>query len=525
MKRLNLLLLFICILFSTSCDDAKKEIKVHKDIKQHKIHKNSQTKSVLNSMFAGSWYSGDEEELQQELNRYLNNVKEKKIKDVIALVLPHAGYRFSGQTAMYGIAEIKGRVFDRVIIIGPSHRYYMKNRISIPDFTHYSTPLGEVELDLEAVKELRKSPYVTNMGKGHCLEHSVQIEVPLLQFGLEKFKIIPVVCGSLDSGASKAIAETLLQAVTPKTLVVISSDFVHYGANFNYIPFKDNIRANIRKIDMNAYEQISRISPYGFRNYCEKTQATICGRNAIEVLLNMLPEDTETTLLKYDTSGRMMSDYSNSVSYMSIAFSGKWPIHGSAESKFQTTASGLNAEEKKNLLSLARETIEYVLNNRSIPSPEDLEIKITPAMKKIMGAFVTLHKNGNLRGCIGEIMPNNSIYQAVLNQAVNSAFNDRRFRPVTKDELNKIDIEISALTPPKKISSWRDIKIGKHGVILRKNGRSAVFLPQVAPEQGWDVKETLKHLSMKAGLKSDAWKKGATFFVFEADVFGENEKH
>ncbi len=145
-------------------------------------------------------------------------------------------------------------------------------------------------------------------------------------------------------------------------------------------------------------------------------------------------------------------------------------------------------------------------------------------MKKKMGAFVTLHKDGNLRGCIGEIIPVRSLYEAVLNRAVSSAFSDYRFNPLQKNELNKIDIEISALTPPKEIASWKNIKIGKHGVILRKNGRSAVFLPQVAPEHGWNLQTTLTHLSKKAGLRPDDWKKDATFFVFEADVFGEKKK-
>jgi AmmeMemoRadiSam system protein A len=140
-----------------------------------------------------------------------------------------------------------------------------------------------------------------------------------------------------------------------------------------------------------------------------------------------------------------------------------------------------------------------------------------------MGVFVTLHENGDLRGCIGEIFPRRPLVEAVMEQALNAAFEDPRFSPVVAAELPKIHVEISALTPPAPVNSWRDIVIGKHGMVLTKNGRSAVFLPQVAPEQGWDIATTLTHLSLKAGLPSHAWKEGAEYLVFEAIVFHEEK--
>ncbi len=183
------------------------------------------------------------------------------------------------------------------------------------------------------------------------------------------------------------------------------------------------------------------------------------------------------------------------------------------------TTQELSQKDKDLLKKLARAAIEYRLKHMKDPTPSDLNIEITPAMKEKMGAFVTLKKRGVLRGCIGEIFPTRPLYKAVTAQAVNSAFRDPRFPPLSADELDDVHIEISALTQPKPVSSYNEIIIGKHGIVLEKYGRSAVFLPQVAPEQGWDLEQTLTHLSLKAGLPPDAWREDANFLVFEAIVF------
>ncbi len=177
--------------------------------------------------------------------------------------------------------------------------------------------------------------------------------------------------------------------------------------------------------------------------------------------------------------------------------------------------------DKKALLKLARESIKYYLENDRCATVDELDFEITPGMSEIMGGFVTLHLHGQLRGCIGEIFPTRELYKVVFERAVDSAFNDYRFRPLTAEEFDAIEIEISALSMPEPVGSWKDIIIGKHGITLEKNGRSAVFLPQVAPEQGWGIEETLTHLAMKAGLPADAWRENCSFQVFEAIVFSE----
>jgi len=178
-------------------------------------------------------------------------------------------------------------------------------------------------------------------------------------------------------------------------------------------------------------------------------------------------------------------------------------------------------EDRAALLQLARATIAYYLQHHRTARAEDLGVPITDGMRRLAGGFVTLHKHGQLRGCIGEIAPERELYRVVHDQALNAAFRDPRFPPLQADELDEVDIEISVLTPPQPVASWQEIEVGRHGVILQKSGRSAVFLPQVAPEQGWDRETMLTHLSMKAGLPPDAWREGARFEVFEAIVFGE----
>ena len=177
-------------------------------------------------------------------------------------------------------------------------------------------------------------------------------------------------------------------------------------------------------------------------------------------------------------------------------------------------------EQKKEILSFVRNTIKNKLEKS-----ENITVFTTPEYLKEEGScFVTLHtKSRQLRGCIGNIIAFESLYDNLRRNALSSAFQDPRFRPVSStEELSDLEIEISILTPPETIDSYEDIIIGEHGVILKNGGQNAVFLPQVAPEQGWDIETTLTHLSMKAGLPSDAWKSpGTEFAVFKAIVFGE----
>jgi AmmeMemoRadiSam system protein B/AmmeMemoRadiSam system protein A len=473
---------------------------------------------VLKSTLAGTWYKADPDALRADLAGYFQKAAVEPKEDVIALILPHAGYQYSGQTAACGVKSL-GRSYKRVVVIGPTHRLPMEDMFSVPRATHYETPLGRVPMDAEFAEKLLQYPLFQNVPAAYQEEHSVQIEVPLLQYKLSDFKLVLIVAGQCSYDAIARAGRILASLIDTDTLVVASSDFTHYGAGYQYVPFKENIPEGLKKLDMGAFEFIQKLDAKGLLGYRDSTGATICGCVPIAVLLETLGKDAKVELIRYTTSGELTGDYSNSVSYLAAAMHGKW-----ANSTPPVTLVGpatLSPEDKKQLLSLVRQTLRYALDHQRVPEPSDLNFTASESMKPPRAAFVTLKKKGQLRGCVGDIFPQRPLYKSVITNAIYAGFGDRRFPQLQKEEYDQIKVEISALTPPTPVASWREIRIGIDGMVLSKGGLSAVFLPQVAPEQDWDLETTLKYLSEKAGLPADAWKEGATFQVFQADVFGE----
>jgi AmmeMemoRadiSam system protein B/AmmeMemoRadiSam system protein A len=480
-------------------------------------------KKVFESTLPGRWYDADKDKLTAELDGYLAKVDATPLDNVHAIIVPHAGYQYSGQIAAYAYKQIAGKKFGRVIVMGPSHHLPMENVASVPDVTHYATPLGEMPLDVDFIAALKKHGMFRTVRGADVAEHSVQIQLPFLQRALGEFALVPIVVGQLDVGAVREMAKILAGLIDADTLVVASSDFTHYGSDYGYLPFTTDVLENLKKLDMGSWECIEKKDVDAFSQYVEKTGTTICGRCPISVLLAMLPPEMKAHLIKYDTSGNLTHDTAKSVSYLAIGFTGTWKKGEPVAPKVSETAS-LTDEDKAQLLTLARATLEGYVKNGHAPKPDELGIKITPGMSQIMGAFVTLTEHGELRGCIGEIFPQRALYKAVIAHAVDSGVNDNRFRPVKVDELPLLHYEISALTQPYPVNSYHDIVLGKHGIVIEKNGRTAVFLPQVPGEQGWDLPATLTHLSQKAGMPPDAWQEGASFTVFEAIVFGEKKE-
>jgi len=539
----GLAILFLCVfvlLFVKACRketpapaEEAAEPKKEEPIKRAKV--------VLHSTLAGRWYPADAEILSKQIEGFFEKAQVQPINNVIAFILPHAGYQFSGQTAAFGL-KTTDKKYKRIVIIGPSHRVPMEEVLSVPRVTHYETPLGEIPLDVEFIDKLLKYSVFQNVPQTHKYEHSVQIEVPLLQYRQRNFNLVPIVAGACSLETITKAGAILRSLVDDETLLIASSDFVHYGRNYGYVPFTQDVPEQIKKLDMGAYEHIARLDSKGFLEYKRRTGATICGYVPVAILLSMLDKPIEAKLTNYATSGELTGDFSNSVSYLSVAFSGTWGNRPEIEP--QASNPKLTEEDKEQLLTLARKSIVYALEHRQVPETSELGVTLSDTMKETRAAFVTLkrvpvlenskfeiqdsnqvpQKKPQLRGCIGDIFPQRPLYKSVIINAINAGINDRRFPPVTEAECNDITIEISALTAPKPIASPDDIRIGIDGVVLNKNGRSAVFLPQVAPEQGWDVNQMLTRLSLKAGLGADAWKEGANFLVFQAVVFGEEER-
>lgn len=481
------------------------------------------TKNCIESTLAGSWYDAHPARLKAELEGYLQRAQIEEDERIFAVVVPHAGYAYSGLCAAHGVKALAARQnLRRVVVVGFSHRIPFANQASIPTReTCYRSPLGETELDTTALSELSQHPLFTDLPATRRGENSVELILPLLQAALagREWRLIPITLGQLNPTTREKVAQALIPLLDETTGFVVSSDFTHYGSNFGYVPFRQDIADNLRKLDGGAIAKIMGGDADGFAAYCAETGATICGQDSIGVLLRMLPETFSARELAYDTSGNITGDFQNSVSYVSLGF-----YRGQAEEEEPAAAStaSLPEADQKALLALARKTIELALAGQPPATPEDTGMELTPAMQTVMGGFVTLNKNGHLRGCIGEIFPRNPLGKVVVANALNAAFNDPRFAPLRAPELPDVKIEISALTPPVPVASYNDIIIGKHGIVLQVGVRSAVFLPQVAPEQGWDLPTTLTYLARKAGLPSNAWKSPeAKFTVFKAIVFGE----
>jgi len=483
------------------------------------------TKKVMVSPLAGQWFPANETALREEIAERCKGIEVVRKKDVCAAVVPHAGYRYSGGVAAGVYLRIDPKRYSRIVVMGPSHYVSMYNQMSVPDATHFRTPLGELCADTAFVARMRKLPFVTCNASAHLREHSDQIQLPLIQACLAtNLPVVCVVCGHFDAANLLSAAAAFRELLDDRTLVVASSDFTHYGANYGYVPFTKDVQKNLEALDMGIFDLFTRKDVAGFMKHLDETGATVCGRDPLSFLLAMMPTDAKVERTAYDTSGRMMHDDKNSVSYIGAVVCGSWGSPAKADPVAATPPDEkLSAADCERLLALARTTIEQALKTGATRAAAAEPGELTAGMKAVRGGFVTLNERGDLRGCIGEIVPHRPIWKVVREQAINAALHDPRFSPVRADELGLIDIEISILTPPRPVGSWKDIVIGKHGMVLSKAGRSAVFLPQVAPEQGWGIEETLTHLSRKAGLPSDAWREGAEYLVFEAQVVHEKK--
>ena len=240
---------------------------------------------------------------------------------VRALIEPHAGFMYSGAVAAHGFRHVQGQAYSRVILLGPSH-YASFRGAALPPADAYRTPLGDVPLDLDSLRALAKVPGFATIGQPFEREHCLEAEIPFLQRCLAPgWRLLPVLIGSGISGSS---AQTVADGVRPyldaETLIVVSSDFTHFGGGFGYVPFDRDIPDRIRELDLGAVDYISAGDFMGFKSYLDRTQATICGRDAIDVLLRLLPRAARGSLVAYDASGHMTGDWGHTVSYAAIVF-------------------------------------------------------------------------------------------------------------------------------------------------------------------------------------------------------------
>jgi AmmeMemoRadiSam system protein B/AmmeMemoRadiSam system protein A len=467
---------------------------------------------------AGRFYSDKPLELKTHLQQMFSKAVQKKSgNQPLAIIVPHAGYVFSGEVAASAYNQIDpNRKFERIFIIGSSHTSTFSGA-SVYCTGNYETPLGIVKVDIDLAKQLiAENEILKSYREAHLYEHSLEVQLPFLQYHMNTdFKIVPIIIGSSTTETARKLAIALKPYLNEKNLFVISSDFSHYP-NYKDACLAD--QATAQAIQANKASKLLAALEGNDQKNISGLATSLCGWSSVLTLLYMTENmpGLSVDLLQYKNSGdSSYGDKERVVGYYAISFS-------QAKAKSQENQFSISKEDKKYLLKLTRETItEYVKDGTT---PEINASDLSTTLKTPCGAFVTLNKNHILRGCIGRFDPEQPLWKVVQTMAVAAATQDYRFSPVIASELSKIEIEISVLTPLKRIKSIDEFILGKHGIYIKQGNSTGTFLPQVATSTGWSKEEFLGHCAEdKARIGWNGWKT-AELYTYEALVFGEDEK-
>ena len=465
---------------------------------------------------AGSFYPASKDELDENLEKLFKTAKPRQTdNNVVAIISPHAGYVFSGEVAASAFNQIDpSKKYENIFILGSSHHVAFDGA-SVYSQGDFLTPLGTAKVNTVLANELIKKHIIfNNRTDAHAREHSIEVELPFLQYRLKKdFEIIPIVLGTQSPGTCRRIAGALKPYFNRNNLFIISTDFSHYP---QYIDAVRVDKETAEAIVSNSSENLLHILAKCEQEPAENLATCLCGWTSVLTLLSMSEgnPDAAYSLIQYKNSGDApIGEKDRVVGYCALAVLLK--------EKQDAAVLTFSDDEKRELLAIARNTITHYLQHQKMREIDPK--KITPAMKTACGAFVTLKRNGELRGCIGRFISSEPLHRVVQEMAVASSTQDYRFKPVGPDEIKELEIEISVLTPMRRIDSIDEIELGRHGIYIKKGFRSGTFLPQVADETGWTKEEFLGHCAQdKAGIGWDGWK-DAELYIYEALVFSEKE--
>jgi len=489
--------------------------------------------AVRPAAVAGQFYPGDAGQLRAEVEQLLAGAGQADAS-VMAVIVPHAGYVFSGATAARAFAALRGRNIERLILLGPSHHVgFAGGALPAADITAFATPMGAVALDLGAIARLRSCPDFDGPAQAHVPEHSLEVELPFLRVVASGAKLVPVLIGAgTDRTTEEHMARCLQRILTPRTVVIASSDFTHHGAMYGWTPFARRPDPGGAQLALGKATagRAAAVDFRGFEDQVEVSGDTVCGARPIGVLLRLLAHAFKGTgnLAAITTSGQVSGNWNQVVTYAAVRFSGAWTRWRPEQPPPRLAA--LDEAQRKGLLELARAALSSHLGHGPELARWFAAHPVRDGLLADAGAFVTLRQPpsrprvvGSLRACMGVIEARAPVIEAVVSSAV-SAAHDPRFPELRLAELGHLDLEVSVLSPPVPVAEPAAIQLGRDGVVLSKHGRSAVYLPQVAAETGWDLPTFLSHLSVKAGLPADAWRHGASFKVFTAQVFGDRDE-
>jgi AmmeMemoRadiSam system protein B/AmmeMemoRadiSam system protein A len=490
--------------------------------KSEKNQKPSPTrKPIRQPAVAGSFYPANKQELDQQLTDFFKKTQTVEISGKSRiLIVPHAGIVYSGEVAAWGFKQIEGKNFKRIILLGASHQAWF-DHVAVDASGFWQTPLGKVEVDEDFTSSLiDEDKKILSDSSPFSAEHSLEIELIFLQKILKNFTIAPILVSNPSDQLIDYLAQKIADNFDDQTLLVVSSDLSHYPTYDTANLADEETIGGI--LSGNKETFVKTIKTVENKNY-PGLETAACGHEAIKVALKTaeLLKITDFKKIKYANSGDVSGDFSRVVGYVSIVGSSLNHLRGGRmdSSEVKRVTDFLDDKSQKEALTIARKTLEEFLNKKTIPQ---ITAKNQVLLEKL-GAFVTLRNGGRLRGCIGEFEPDEPLYQVIQKMAIAAATRDMRFTPIEPSELKDIKIEISVITPKRKIDDWRKIKLRKQGVVVQKGLQAGTFLPQVASESGWKLEEFLSHLcAEKAGLPTDCYKDpSVSLFVFEAQVFEE----
>ncbi|RJP79623.1 MAG: AmmeMemoRadiSam system protein B [Candidatus Zixiibacteriota bacterium] len=482
------------------------------------MHASISPQDVRRPAVAGSWYTDDPADLRTELEEYLAQAQDLQLEGLTGLISPHAGYVFSGPVAAWAYRQVQGRSYNVVVVVAPSHADAFPFA-AVYGRGGYQTPLGLVPVDTALARAIAGDHSLVKISdRGHRQEsrgrqeHSLEIQLPFLQVALGDFKLVPVIMGDQTEAVCHDLAEALAAALKGRNaLLVASSDLSHFH------PYDE---AN--RLDARVARRVEDFDASGLMQDLAGNRVEACGGGPMCAVMEACRKlgATQSKVLKTANSGDVpVGGRDRVVGYLAAAlYQGPAPEQTAVPRREPDETVQLSPQDRATLLQIARTTIESVVKGDA-PPPFDVA---SPGLLEDRGAFVTIHEAGQLRGCIGYIVGIKPLYQTVCEVAASAALRDPRFEPVQPRELPHLELEISALTVPRRISNVDEIQVGVHGIIIRKGYRQGLLLPQVAAEYGWDRDTFLAQTCRKAGLPSNAWQDPDTEIeIFSAEVFGE----
>ncbi len=455
---------------------------------------------VRKPVVSGQFYPSDAKTLKKMVRQFLSQTHSQPDPNVTAIIVPHAGYPYSGAVAAEAYKTVEGRRFDRVVVVAFLHQVFLGG-VLVDDVDYYETPLGRVPVDRSLAKKIRGfGPALAEEPPAGFKEHSLEVQLPFLQETVPDLKIVPVYLGEQSRANMDALAGALEKYLKDSnTLLVFSTDLSHFHS------YDDAVR-----LDKKAIQLIESCDVAAFIRADQKGDIEACGMGPVGTSLLLAGKMgwSGPSLLRYANSGDVTGDHGSVVGYAAMVFKTKGEMD---------SGQGLSLKDQREILGYSRAVLKAKLEKK--PEPK---LSVAASMlDETRGIFVTLKKRGQLRGCIGQILGQKPLRAGIHDMTLAAAFKDPRFSPLTLGELEDVQIHISILTPPAPVKSYKDIRLGVDGIIVSHGWNKGVYLPEVATETGWDQRTFFESCAIeKAGI-APADLANASIEVFQTEGFEE----